>query len=264
MLKVEDHIMLGGGLVKVFVPKVNYYINLLQNNNLYFFKMNHAWWQYLAGMRFWIAQYNKYHDKELMEEVKSIIGNIHETDIIMAVSNIGPLYDIGKNKKRDTILEKIILQYMPKNYQPHFGGIWKKYSLDKSINKFFESVKNFQITVVGFEHLQELKQSLNFDNFNFYKLSYDSSRNEKRHKVLSDLLEIANSNNYRKVFLIQAGELFATWLVYHLRKNVSNHVCSFVDMGRALDMFCPNRTFHEDIRKFGFYDFKKQLWMGRK
>ena len=36
MLEIEQSFFLDGGLVKVFAPKVEYYIDIIKNKNLYF------------------------------------------------------------------------------------------------------------------------------------------------------------------------------------------------------------------------------------
>lgn len=258
MLKVEQYFLLDGGLVKVFAPKVEHYIDIIKNKNLYFTKMNHAWWQLLAGKNFWKLKFEKDHDEELIDEVKKIIKTIDKTDIILAVNTKTPYLDRGiKNHKE---LEKVIIESIPEKYQPHFGGIWKRYVLNKTISKFFDHIKNNEIIVVGLDHLKELKTTLELPNFNFYQLFFDSSRNEKRLKVLDDILKIVNVYG-KKCVLIQAGELFSAWLVYNLRFKTTNQECSFIDMGRSIDKFCPNRTYSDDIKKFNFIDFKDQIWM---
>jgi hypothetical protein len=260
MLKIEHNFVLRGGIVKVFAPKVEYYIDIIKNKNLHFIKMNHAWWQLLAGKQFWESKFKKHHDKELIDEVKEIIKNIDKTDIILAVNDDDPYQT---NKKIHEELEEIIIKSIPEKYQPHFGGIWKKYVLDKTISKFFDHIKNNEVIVVGFDHLKELKITLEFPNFNFYQLFFDSSRNEKRLEVMNDILKIVNAHG-KKYVLIQAGELFSAWLVYNLRFKTTNQECSFIDMGRSIDKFCPNRTYTGDVKKFNLVDFKQQLWMGRK
>jgi hypothetical protein len=260
MLKNDYHFILGGGLVKVFSPKVEYYIDIIKNKNLYFIKMNHAWWQLLAGKEFWKVKFKKCHDKELIDEVKEIIKNIDKTDIVLAVNDDDPYQT---NKKIHKELNEIIIKSIPENYQPHFGWIWKKYVLNKTIDKFFDHIKNNEVIVVGFDHLKELETTLKFTNFNFYQLFFDSSRNEKRLEVLDDLLKIVNVSG-KKCVLIQAGELFSSWLVYNLRFKTTNQECSFIDMGRSLDKFCPNRIYSDDIKKFDLSDFKNQAWMSRK
>ncbi len=264
MLKFEQHLVLGGGLIKVFSPTIEYYIDIVRKGNLYFVKMNHAWWQYLAGKKFWLSRYHKLHDKELISEVKDIIKNIDKSDIVMAVSDVGPLEHIGKFKKKQLELEEVMIRHMPDNYQPHFGCIWKKYVLQKKISKFFNCINDYEVIVVGLEHLKEVETTLKFSNFLFHQIYITSSKNNERQKVLDDLLNIADKPG-KKIFLIQAGELFATWLVYHLRYKTKNDQCSFIDIGRAIDAFCPTRKVSQEMKKTGvFTDFKHQLWMSRK
>ena len=263
MLKTEEYFLLDGGIVKVFAPRVEYYIDIAKNKNLYFVKMNHAWWQLLAGRNFWKVRYEKNHDKELIDEVKNIIKNIDKTDIILAVSTIDPFQNVKKNKRKYEELEEVILKSIPDNYQPHYGSIWKRYVNNKTINKFFDHIKNHEIIVVGLNHLKELKNTLEFSNFNFFELFFDSSKNEKRIQVLEEILKIVNISG-KKYVLIQAGELFSTWLIYNLRIKTTNNDCSFIDMGRSIDKFCPNRTYDGDIKKFNFIDFKQQAWMNKK
>ena len=171
MLKIEQYFFLDGGLVKVFAPKVEHYIDIIKNKNLYFMKMSHAWWQLLAGKQFWKSKFKKDHDEELIDEVKEIIKNIDKTDIILAVNTKDIFQNIGiKNYKE---LEEIIIKSIPENYQPHFGGIWKKYVLNKTISKFFDHIKNNEVIVIGFDHLKELKITLEFLNFNFYQFFFE-------------------------------------------------------------------------------------------
>lgn len=64
--------------------------------------------------------------------------------------------------------------------------------------------------------------------------------------------------------LLQAGDLFSTWIIYHLKNKVKN--CSIIDMGRALDVLAldENLAFAEEDQKLGnliFSDFKKQDWI---
>ena len=261
MLKNEQFFFLDGVLIKVFAPKVEYYIDTIKNKNLYFIKMNHGWWEFLQNERSRKSRFKKFHDKELIVEVKEIIKSIDKTDIILGVNTKNPNKNKSiKNKKE---LEKIIIKSIPENYQPHFGSNWKKYVLDETISKFFNHIKNNEVIVVGFDHLKELKTTLEFPNFIFYKLFFNSSKNKKRLGVLDDLLKIVNVPG-KKCVLIQAGELFSAWLVYNLRFKTTNQECSFIDMGRSLDKFCPNRTYTGAIKKFDLHDFKNQTWMKKK
>ena len=261
MLKIEQSFFLDGLLVKVFAPKVEYYIDIIKNKNLYFIKMNHAWWEFLQNERFRESRFKKFHDKELIVEVKEIIKSIDKTDIILGVNTKEPFKN--RSIKKNEELEKIIIKSIPENYQPHFGSNWKKYVLDETIGKFFNHIKNNEVIVVGFDHLKELKTTLEFPNFSFYQLFFNSSKNKKRLEVLDDLLKIVNVSG-KKCVLIQAGELFSAWLVYNLRFKTTNQECSFIDMGRSLDKFCPSRTYTGAIRKFVISDFKNPYWMRKK
>lgn len=237
------------GDAKALLPSLNFYINKIENDSLHFIKINHAFWDMLAGHGKILKGYISLHDKELIKDDINIVKNIHKTNIILAVNpKGGPINtpeEIKDSDQRLIYASHALTNTIPSNYIPHHAGIWKIESRKDGLKRFFDVIKKYQVIVVGLQHLYEMKKTCNLPNFKHYVLSFKSSRNKKRFKILNDLIKICGTSE-KKIVLIQAGDLFATWLVYNLAtsKNVKN--CSVIDMGRSLDFYCPNRELSDE------------------
>ena len=241
------------GDVILQIPSLNYYLNKIKKGNFYFIKINHAFWDMLAAEGSAIKAYRCLFDKKLLKEVIKIIKNIDETNIILAVNPMGgPMdspQDIVDAERRSVIAGIAIKKLIPNNYIPHHAGIWKIESRKNDLLNFFDYIRNHSVVVVGMEHLSEIKNTCNLVDFKHYKLSLRSSEQKNRHKVLSDLIDLCQDSK-QKIMLFQAGDLFSTWLIYNMVQSKKINNCSLIDMGRSLDMYCPNRTLTENDAKF--------------
>jgi hypothetical protein len=158
-------------------------------------------------------------------------------------------------------LSKTIKDSLPKDYSPYYAVLWKSYVLNETISKFFDKLKGKKIIVVGMIHLYELKNNLKqFSNMVHYVLDFSSSKENKKYKILNELKNLIENDT---VFIIQAGDIFSTWIIYHL-SYFSNKNCSFIDMGRSLDYFCPNKKMSkkdEEIYPLDLNNFYHQPWL---
>lgn len=244
MLKYSNTFQIYKNLI-VQLPSINFYIEKIKKDNLKFIKINHAFWDLLAGDGRILKSYVALHDKQLIKEDFEIIKKIHKTNIIFAVNPKG-----GPINTKEQILDSnqrlikssnTLLNIIPKNFIPHHAGVWKIESRKNNLVSFFETINRYEVVIVGLQHLSEIKHTCKIENFKHYVLNMKSSLKENRYKVLDDLTSLCQGLN-KKVILLQAGDLLATWLVYNLavEKQVQN--CSVIDMGRSLDFYCPNRT----------------------
>lgn len=258
MLKLHNLIKLNKFLTVNF-PKISFYENKIENEGLKFIKLNRSFWEIACKDKYWTDIYHKIHDESLLNDVLEIIKTINKIDIILSVSPLGPPQLINCDRQKEDLLSKKITETIPEYYLPHFACNWKIYSLNKTIFSFYEKIKKEKVIIVGMEHLKEIKETLKFENLIHYKLNFSSSKLVKRQEILNDLLKIENKE--KSIFLFQAGEIFSSWLIYNMNKNLT-HKSSLIDMGRSLDMFCPNREFCEEDKQLNILeDFKKQDWL---
>lgn len=259
MLKIEESTIEMFNLtgLKVLFPKIQHYINRLKNGGFYFVKINHAFWEMLSGNKYWTDLYLKIHDKDLIDEVLGIIKTIDKTNILLAVSNLGPPHYMRKSDSEIAMSKKII-EILPEGYIAHFACNWKIFSLDGSIHKFYDVIREKKLVIVGMEHLEILRDTLNLKNMLHYKLTFQSSQKITRDIILNDLLAIANKDE-KTIFIFQAGDLFSTWLIYHMSQKMIFKNCSLIDMGRSVDIFCANRTLCEQDKNI-LPDFFNQKW----
>lgn len=243
---------------RVFKPHINYFINkIIKKEHFLFAKINHAFWQMLDDDDPWRTMYETLHDDDLIKEVLSIIKNINKTNIMLAVSHIGPP-QLPNAFVAVPIIEQI-KKALPSNYIPYYGVVWKEAELNGSIVPFYEALKKMRTIIVGLNHLSKNKH-----NFEHFELDLNSSKPENRNKVLNELEKTISSKNEDCVVLLQAGDLFSTWIIYHLRNRVKN--CSIIDMGRALDALVSTEhlVFSKKDQELGssiFKDFNKQDWI---
>lgn len=140
---------------KIKKPQINYYLNKIKKNEHFFFaKINHAFWQMLNGEEPWKSMYENLHDKNLIDEVLSILNNINKTDIMLAVSHIGPPQ--LPNLFPATPIIKQIKKTLPKNYMPYHAAIWKEAEIDNSIIPFYEFLSTKRTIIVGLSHLKKI------------------------------------------------------------------------------------------------------------
>ena len=257
----------------VEIKKIDFYIKRIKCKNLIFAKINHAFFEFLCfydqdkfsklfeASKFWLD----IHDIDIITEVRDIISNIDSTNIILGVSNIPYIsnFSFGTNQTnftQDLIAEKIKM-VLPRKYLAHSACIWKYFTITKQIHKLYECLNEFEVIVVGMNHLKELEYTLGLSNLLFYKINIDSSRKQNRYKVLDEIYKFYDIKK-KQVFIFQAGEMFSAWLIYKLLydKNIKN--CSLIDMGRSLDYYCPNRKLENiDSEKPCLYDFYNQKWI---
>ena len=257
MLKEIGYRYING--MNLFFPKIEHFFDKI-DYGFSFVKMNHSFWEMKSGNLLWKRNYLKIFDENIINDVFSIIKNIEKTKIILAASSVGAPKFEGNNLKYEIILSKTIKDSLPKNYIPYYAVLWKSYVLNKTISKFFDKLKGKKIIVVGMIHLHELKNNLKqFSNMVHYVLDFSSSKENKRHKILNEMKNLIENDT---VFIIQAGDIFSTWIIYHL-SSFSNKNCSFIDMGRSLDYFCPNRKMSkkdEEIYPLNLNSFYHQPW----
>lgn len=258
----------------VQIHPMSFYTNYIKNNDLHFIKLNHVYFEALYWLnnkheKIEAAEMLRLHDESLLRDVENIIRSVDKTKIILGVSNIQnvPNFKWGKNKGSrilDHINAKVVKELIPDGYIPHSASVWKYFCVTNEINYFIEEVKKHSVVVVGMDHLKELVSI--FPNLRHFILTFESCVPENRQKVLDSLYEYIN-DGVKKVVLFQAGEPFSTWLIYKLSKDYKVENCSMIDMGRALDYFCPNRKMIESDKKKceGLYqDFNNQRWMNLK
>lgn len=257
--------------MNLMLPKIEYFYSQIKNG-ISFVKINHSFWEMLSGDERWINAYSKLFDKKIIDEVKFILTNIDKSKIKIAVSAVGCHTMNGEDIDLEKKIALTIKKNLPKDVLPFYAVCWKIYALDGSLKLFFEKIRNKKIIVVGLMHLFELEKKLNLSKFYHYELDLSSSRPIKRMKVLKDLKKIAKflkssskeeGDDEEVIFIFQAGELFSTWLIYNLSKlNIKKF--SFIDMGRSLDYFCPNKKMikkDENIYPLKLRNFYNQIWL---
>lgn len=208
----------------------------------------------------YINYYLKIHERSFVDEVIEIVRNIEKFDTILAVSVVGAPQQLKqKNIKHYTYLSKKMNDFLPKWLIPHYSGIWKQSCLDNNFYKFIDEIKKYKVVMIGLPHTKEFLYNSNIENYIHYSLNLKSSSVNNRFNVLNDLKNISLKTQEDKVYLFQCGELFSTWLIFNLNKILPENVF-LIDIGRAIDIYCPNREIHGDENNV-FLDFKNQLWL---
>jgi len=210
-------------------PNINFFIDKLKKNEeIYFCKLNHAFWDALTSYNDWQNVYYCLHGKQCLGDLICVIKNFPK-EIMMAVGSkpfccFNHYYENENNNK-----EKIV-EIFGDNRILFDGGIWKQYVIDKTINSFFDYINDQKIMVVmaGLKHTQYLNV---FTCFTHFELDLNSYNNKEI--VYENLLKTINPLQGRKIILLQGGDLLSTWLVFKLAKE---KICC-IDMGRSLDFF---------------------------
>ena len=274
MLMAHHYIKISPKLdIYMQVHPFSYYKNMIIKNNLHFIKLNHVYFELLYWLKnkhtkMEASEMLRVHDETLNLDVENIIKNIEKTSIILGVSNVLHVYDLklGNKTFRDLDYQnaEVIKDTVPPNYVPHSALIWKYFCLTNELSEFFKEIKDYSIVVVGMDHLKELNSI--FPNMKHYALTFESCTVENREKHLYELYNLINDGK-KNIVLFQAGEPYSTWLIYKLSFELKIKNCSLIDMGRALDYFCPNRKMIESDKKKSeglLHDFSNQRWMNLK
>lgn len=224
-------------------PKINFFLNKIKNNEFFCFcKLNHAFWDALTNFQHWNDVYTKLHGNNCLNEVVSVV-QILPAEVMVGVEYkpfiFKNYYENEKNNKMK------IFEIFGNRKSLFYGGIWKYYTTIKKMEIIFDCINENNMTVIlcGLEHTKFLyKIFLKFQHFKLNLNSYDYKEN-----VLKDLLEKINNVEGKKIVLLQAGDLFSTWLI----SKLSEHKIICIDMGRSLDFFIDKRKIvlsKEDIR----------------
>lgn len=240
----------------VLLPNVRHFSQKAKNG-FSFIKANHGFWDLFSNDPFWKEKYQQIFDIDLINEVKEIILNISKFNIDLAVSPIGTprqMFSVESN------LSVLIKKCLPNNYVPYYAVCWKIYALSGQFNYFFESIVNKKIVIVGLEHLREVKQSFSKNNIENFVIDFTSSKPKNRNRILENL---KNKIHPDTVFLFQAGDIFSTWLIHKL-SFISCEGCSFIDVGRSIDYYCPNKFLNDIDTKLyplELNNFYNQPWL---
>lgn len=247
--------------LQIFMPKIGYFVNEI-DKGISFIKINHSFWEMLAGMELWVEHFAKRHDKQFIEEVKHIVKIVDSLGIKLAVS--------GKPGPRDVVVNGTnlsIKNHLPKNYIPFDATCWQKFALNGQLRILFKSIKEKKVVLVGLSHLAELPKILGLRDCQHFRIGMFACFKERREIILNELKQIVekhSKNGDKAIFIFQCGECFSAWLIYHLHMMKVGGF-SYIDMGRSLDWFCPNRQLtkiDEEQYPFQIETFRdQQFWM---
>lgn len=164
---------------------------------------------------------------DIMSEL-AIINKTNSLDKLIAVSNFAHPGDHHRGGgKIETMIKKII----PDTFL-HDGMLWKRSLIDKSIYKFFDCIKKFQILLIGPSHLKNLKHI----KFDFIEININLAYKD-RNDLKSKIISYREKTNGPLIILMQASQL-AVWLI--LKLNLPE---TFIfDIGQAFDIFFPKEV----------------------
>jgi len=225
-------------------PPINFFLELISNKKYFkFCKINHSFWEMLIGKEPWKSRFLTLHSKDFIQECLYTLKNMSKETML----GIGPNLDYVQKKIEDTPDSTIKLSADPEVIKTiketigdrdlFLGTIWKHYTLNNKIDKFFIEIKRNPVVVVGLSHLKNLEYRFGFIH---YKINIDADKNKE--KILVDLENFRAKFDSPITFLFQAGEILSLWLINNL--NLQN--ANLIDMGRSLDYFCGKIEFSEE------------------
>jgi len=262
---------------KVYFPPISYYCERLKKlNYFHFIKLNERYWQQLNGDQWFTQQTVKAcGGDQILYDIENYLKyfDIHSEVVIIAVSHLGPPQLWANPEAASRIghrsfdpIESInrIRKTVPPGYIPHFALNWKIYTLRNEIIELYNTMKDYHIVTVGFEHLKEVKHTLGFNFHSHINLTHDTVNTVKKREMLGEhILSHYKSEQNGKplVYLLQAGEIISAWLIARLTDKIQK--AFLIDIGRAIDAFTPNRHYAQDNLVFNELvgSIEKQLWL---
>lgn len=250
---------------KNYDPPVEFFIEKLdQNIHFQFCKLNAAFWD--AALTFkknpdiepveiasWLPQgWLHFHGVEFMREMLDILRDLHNTEILLGVSETAAPGIQVKNQNEDEDIRAFIKSFFPSHYRLFYGPLMKKYALNHSLDRLVRNIAlNKDVLVVGISHTKQIKNHFDFKNFLHLELDLHKTT-ERRQEILQIILEkIAQLN--QPVVLFQAGESLSLWFSYQIQK-ITRSVTT-IDLGRSLDLWCI-----PEVDSNYFPDIKTPLW----
>ena len=131
----------------------------------------------------------------------------------------------------------MIKSFLPKNYTPFNGIIWRRFSYNGELESFFEKTKQkHSIIIVGPEYFKDFGTLLEIPDYHHIPI-HGVAASEKKEQLLDTILQHHKLlNNKPAIYFFVAGVL-SIWLIHQLHDKVSNSF--LIDAGQALDAVIP-------------------------
>jgi len=135
--------------------------------------------------------------------------------------------------------QQIIRYFLPDNYVPVNGVIWRKYGFRGSLIRLFEKLKNLPVVIVGPAHYSSFGQVAKLDKF--YHIPIHGTRASfSRFQILDSIKQLHQkiSGKQSLTFLFVAGTL-SCWFINQLHGKLDR--TNLIDTGLALDTLFTNK-----------------------
>lgn len=145
--------------------------------------------------------------------------------------------------------QAVMKYFLPDNYIPFNGVIWRQYSFYGDLVKLFNKCKNLSVVIVGPEYFQNFGEFMKLPNYHHYKI-HETKASLHREELFSSLMDYHKNrlDNRPAVWFFVAG-LLGNWLVEKLHNRLNKSF--LIDVGLALDPLFPK----EKVTKRTHYNF---------
>ncbi len=164
-----------------------------------------------------------------------------------SVDSYIPTYNNFKLLKTNSVLkcremrcgdrQLMIKAFLPKNYTPFNGIVWRKFSYNGLLESFFEKVKKkHSIVIIGPQYFKNFGHLLEIPDYH-HILIHGVAASEKKEQLLDTILQHHKSLNNKPVIYFFVAGVLSIWLIHQLHNRVSNSF--LIDAGQALDAVIP-------------------------
>ncbi len=247
----------------------------IQNNDEYFMRFSHAMSEVLSSISTIYMEPKMYYDilkilNKMDEMPSNFFYGVSDLDFYPqstpphSVNSYIPTFSTFKRLKTNCTLkcrdlrlgdrQQIIKNFLPKDFTPFNGILWRSYGFHGDLDQFFQKVKdNHQIIIVGPEYYKDFGKLLSIDNFHHIPIDQFGA-SAKREELLNRILEHNKSiENQDAIYFFVASSL-SLWLMSHLHTKMANSY--LIDVGQALDFVLPSKKV-KIVSEFQLQGFEK-------
>lgn len=244
---------------------ISHFYELVQNNKKFSFtKINHGFWDRIIDKRKSKSEF--FFNKDVYQKIyirtkfrlpkkyfyfgvdvggHEILGykDLKSTRIKSIIS-----VDQDRVKK----IKNIIKKFLPPEYLPYNGHIFRHSAIDNTLIDFLSLFKNYDVITVGHHRLKSLNTLFQFRSFNHITI-HSTQAWKTKDRVQSILFNKIKSLDNPVVFL--QGAYVATYLIFNLHGEAT-----LLDMGRALDVFYPEVNTQSWFYFLNLEQYYREYW----